>query len=261
MPEVTESRMSGGARARPWCCCTATSATGECGAPRSMTLVGRVHGGGLGRAGLRRLVGSARGVSLSAFADCLAAFIDALDLGRPHVVGLSFGGGLALELFRRHPALPASLVLASAYAGWAGSLPAEVVEERLQQALRLADLPPDQLVEELMPTMFSDSAPPELVEEFAASMREFHPAGLRANSRAFADADLRDVLPRVTCRPCSCTATGTYARPPAGRARPPRRDSRLETRVHPRSGSRVQHRRPAALQQRGARLPWSAPAD
>ena len=28
-------------------------------------------------------------------------------------------------------------------------------------------------------------------------MREFHPAGLRANARAFAAADLRDVLPRV----------------------------------------------------------------
>ena len=135
--------------------------------------------------------------SLADFADCLAAFIDALDLGRPHVLGISFGGGLALELFSRHPALPLTLVLASAYAGWAGSLPAEVVEERLQQALRLADLPPDRLVEELLPTMFTDSAPAELVEEFATSMRGFHPAGLRANSRAFAAADLRDVLPRV----------------------------------------------------------------
>jgi pimeloyl-ACP methyl ester carboxylesterase len=133
----------------------------------------------------------------SALADCLAAFIDALELGRPQVVGLSFGGGLALELFRRHPGLPASLVLASAYAGWAGSLPPEVAEERLEQALRLADLPPDQLVDELMPTMFSDSAPAELVEEFSAGLREFHPAGLRANSRAFAKADLREVLPRV----------------------------------------------------------------
>jgi len=134
---------------------------------------------------------------LSDFADCLAAFIDALGLGRPHVVGLSFGGGLALELYRRHPSLPRTLVLASAYAGWAGSLPSEVVEQRLQQALRLADQSPDRLVEELMPTMFTDSAPAELVEEFAASVREFHPVGLRANSRAFAEADLRDVLPHV----------------------------------------------------------------
>jgi pimeloyl-ACP methyl ester carboxylesterase len=53
------------------------------------------------------------------------------------------------------------------------------------------------LVAELLPTMFTDSAPAELVEEFAATLREFHPVGIRANSRAFADADLRDVLPHV----------------------------------------------------------------
>jgi pimeloyl-ACP methyl ester carboxylesterase len=134
---------------------------------------------------------------ISDLADCLAAFIAALGLGRVHLLGVSFGGGLALELYRRHPDLPMTLVLASAYAGWAGSLPPKVVEQRLQQALRLADLPPDRLVAELGPTMFTDSAPAELVEEFTASMREFHPAGLRANSRAFAEADLRDVLPRV----------------------------------------------------------------
>ena len=135
--------------------------------------------------------------SLSDFADCLAAFIEALGLGRVHLLGVSFGGGLALELYRRHTDLPMTLVLASAYAGWAGSLPPEVVEQGLTQALRLADLPPDRLVAELGPTMFTDSAPAELVEEFSASMRDFHPVGLRANVRAFAAADLRDVLPRV----------------------------------------------------------------
>ncbi len=134
---------------------------------------------------------------LSGFADALAAFIRALGLGRPHVVGLSFGGGLAIELARRHPTLPATLVLVAAYAGWAGSLPTEVVEHRLQQALRLAALPPAQLVEELLPTLFSAAAPQDLVEEFAAALAEFHPAGLRASARAFAQADLRDALPRI----------------------------------------------------------------
>ena len=38
---------------------------------------------------------------LPEYADCLAAFIDALGLGRPHVLGLSLGGVLALELYRR----------------------------------------------------------------------------------------------------------------------------------------------------------------
>ena len=36
------------------------------------------------------------------YADCLAGFIGALGLGRPHVAGLSFGGALALALCHRH---------------------------------------------------------------------------------------------------------------------------------------------------------------
>lgn len=48
------------------------------------------------------------------YADCLAGFVGALGLERPHVVGLSFGGALALELYRRHPAIPMTLVLAGA---------------------------------------------------------------------------------------------------------------------------------------------------
>lgn len=131
------------------------------------------------------------------YADCLAAFVDVLGLGRPHMVGLSFGGALALELYRRHPAIPMTLVLASAYAGWAGSLPADVLEQRLQQNLRQIDLPPDQFVRAMIPTLFSESAPAELVDEFAAIMSEVHPAGFRACALSLAEADLRDVLPRI----------------------------------------------------------------
>ena len=134
---------------------------------------------------------------LGDIADALAGFVDALRLGRPHVAGLSFGGGLALELFRRHPAIPRSLTLASAYAGWAGSLPPEVVEERLQQVLELADMPPDRLVQAVLPTMFSASVPAEVREGFAATLARFHPVGLRVMARSFAEADLRDVLPRI----------------------------------------------------------------
>lgn len=115
---------------------------------------------------------------LADYADCLAGFVDAPGLGRPHVAGLSFGGGLALELYSRHPTVPVTLVLAGAYAGWAGSLPPEVAEQRLRQALQLADLTPDQLVGAVVPTLFSETASAEVVEEFAATVAEFHPAGL-----------------------------------------------------------------------------------
>jgi pimeloyl-ACP methyl ester carboxylesterase len=131
------------------------------------------------------------------YADCLAGLVDALRLGRPHVIGLSFGGALALELYRRHSVIPASLVLASAYAGWAGSLPPEVADQRLRLTLPLADLAPAKFVQALIPTMLSASAPTEAVDKLAAIMSEFHPRGFRTMARALADANLRDVLPRV----------------------------------------------------------------
>ena len=134
---------------------------------------------------------------LADYADCLAAFIDTLGLERPHVVGLSFGGALALELYRRHSSVPASLVLASAYAGWAGSLPDAVIRGRLQATLAAADLPPEQLVQSMIPSMFSGSPPPEAVVALREVMLEIQPAGLRAMARSLAEADLRDILPRI----------------------------------------------------------------
>jgi pimeloyl-ACP methyl ester carboxylesterase len=133
---------------------------------------------------------------MAGYADCLAGFIKRLGLGQPHVAGLSFGGALALALYRRHPGIPATLTLASAYAGWAGSLPADVAEQRLQQALVLADLSPEEFVGALLPTMFSEATPPEAVDAFGASMLAFHPAGFRAMARASAE-DLREVLPHI----------------------------------------------------------------
>ena len=134
---------------------------------------------------------------LSDYADCLAGFVEALGLERPHIVGLSFGGGLALELYRRRPTMLASLVLAGAYAGWAGSLPPEVVQERLQQVLELTELPADRFVRAVLPSMFSDSVSPAVTERFAANVADFHPAGLQVMARSFAEADLRDVLPHI----------------------------------------------------------------
>jgi pimeloyl-ACP methyl ester carboxylesterase len=134
---------------------------------------------------------------LDGYADCLAAFVEALGLERPHVLGLSFGSGLALELFRRHPKLPRSLLLVSAYAGWAGSLGRGVAEQRRETFLRDAERPLEQVVREFSTTLFTESVPAELVEEAIEVMMDSRPAGLRAMANAFADADLRDVLPRI----------------------------------------------------------------
>ena len=135
---------------------------------------------------------------LAGYADCLAAFIDALGLERPHVCGLSFGGGLAIELVRRHPRLPRSLVLASAYAGWAGSLGRDEADRRREEFLGNAGRPLEEVVREFSATLFTDSVPDELVDETIDIMLSAtHPAGMRAMGNAFADADLRDVLPTI----------------------------------------------------------------
>src|SRR5215207_10259002 len=92
--------------------------------------------------------------------------------------------------------MSSALILASAYAGWAGSLPPEVAEQRLRQALALADGTPEAFVAALLPTMFSKAMPSETVDDFRASMQAFHPRGFRAMARASAE-DVRDVLPHI----------------------------------------------------------------
>jgi pimeloyl-ACP methyl ester carboxylesterase len=134
---------------------------------------------------------------LTEYADCLAAFIEALGLKRLHVLGLSFGAVLALGLYREHPKIPESLVLASAYAGWAGSLPPEVVERRLRQNLNDAGLRPEQVVAAYIPGLLTEAAPQALVDEVTTMMLDFHPVGIRTMTHACGEADLRDVLPRI----------------------------------------------------------------
>jgi pimeloyl-ACP methyl ester carboxylesterase len=135
-------------------------------------------------------------LGMAGYADILAGFVAELGLQNPHVAGLSSGGALALALSRRHPTLPRTLVLASAYAGWAGSLPGDEGEQRLRQALTLSRLSPDEFTSALLPSMFSEGTPAEVVEEFGSSVRAFHPPGFRAMARAAAE-DLRDTLPQV----------------------------------------------------------------
>jgi len=123
------------------------------------------------------------------------------------VLGLSFGGSLALEPYRRHPALPRSLILASAYAGWTGSIPAEVIEQRWRQVLREADLPAEQWATGWLPGLLSADPPPRAAEELIAIMSDVHPTGMRTMARSFAEADLRDVLELLLCQRWRCRVT------------------------------------------------------
>lgn len=131
------------------------------------------------------------------YADTLAAFVEALGLERPHVLGLSWGSTLALELVRRRPDLVRSLVLTAAYAGWKGSLPPEEVERRLASTLHDLEGSPQAYARGFVTSLFTPRAPAALVEETVAMVAELRPNGAEPMVRAMAEADLRDVLPSI----------------------------------------------------------------
>jgi pimeloyl-ACP methyl ester carboxylesterase len=136
------------------------------------------------------------GFGLADYANCLAALVQALDLAPAHVAGLSWGGTVALELYRRHPGLVATLILADTYAGWKGSLPEEEVRARVAGLRQMLAAP----AAEFDPTpagLFAGDPPPEFVpllgEIFAAVRRE----GVRMLLSVMGEADQRDLLPRI----------------------------------------------------------------
>ena len=130
------------------------------------------------------------------YANCLAGLIEAVALGPANVAGLSWGGTLALELYRHHPELVATLILVDTYAGWKGSLPEEEVRVRVDGLHRMLAAPTEEF-EPSLPGLFAGGPPPEfvpLLEEMAADVR---PESLRVQLLALAEADQRDLLSRI----------------------------------------------------------------
>jgi pimeloyl-ACP methyl ester carboxylesterase len=134
---------------------------------------------------------------ISDWADCLDALLGAIKVEKAHVLGLSWGGILAQEFYDRYPDRVLSLTLADTYAGWKGSLPEPIPQERLEACLRDSSLPPEEFLSKYLPGMFSGAVPDEVRNEAATGMSEFHPAGFRLMARASADTDTRDLLPNI----------------------------------------------------------------
>jgi pimeloyl-ACP methyl ester carboxylesterase len=150
------------------------------GRARGWALLGRA--GGLRPGGLR---GLPRGADRP------------LELGPAHVGGLSWGGTVALELYRRRPELVATLLLFDTYAGWKGSLPDEELHARVE-GVREALAAEDHSFDPTLPGLFAGDPPAEfvpLLEEMAADVR---PESMRTALLVMAETDLRDLLPRIT---------------------------------------------------------------
>ena len=139
------------------------------------------------------------GSSLADIADVVAGFVHALGLERPHLGGLSYGGGLALQVATRHPDLPGSLVLMSGYAGWGGSLEPEELAVRLAWARSLVGEPPHPDPVAIVPGLLGSGLAPELADLLAQATAGFRPGPTRVLLEGFAVADLRDELSAVRC--------------------------------------------------------------
>jgi len=131
------------------------------------------------------------------WADCLAGLLDAAEIHQAYILGLSWGGLVAQVFYRRHPGRVRALILADTYAGWRGSLPEPVCDERLATCLRDASRPAGELVPRYLPGMHGKSAPQEVRKELASIMVDFHPAGFRLMAMSLAHTDTRDLLPNI----------------------------------------------------------------
>jgi pimeloyl-ACP methyl ester carboxylesterase len=133
---------------------------------------------------------------LADYADCLAALIEAVGLGPAHVAGLSWGGTVALELYRRHSGSVATLILVDTYAGWKGSLPAEEVQARIAH-MHEALAAPAEAFDPTLPGLLSDDPPDEAVALLGEMAADVRPESMRTQLTVMAEADQRDLLPAI----------------------------------------------------------------
>ncbi len=136
------------------------------------------------------------GFTLEGFADGLAALIESLRLGPAHVAGMSWGGTVVLELYRRHPRLVATLIMIDTYAGWKGSLPADEVRARVDGTRRMLAALPGKFDPDI-PGLFAGDPPADSAGLLAAIAADVRPATLRQELAIMAEADLSDLLPHV----------------------------------------------------------------
>lgn len=136
--------------------------------------------------------------TMATFAEHAVAFIDALGIGQAHVLGQSWGGVLAAELYRRAPERFLSLILSDTFAGGSAQ-PEEERAASLQARLRsLETMTPAEMAEARTPAVVGPTPSPAALSAARQMMAEIRPSGYRVAATVLAAADERDVLPTVT---------------------------------------------------------------
>jgi pimeloyl-ACP methyl ester carboxylesterase len=133
---------------------------------------------------------------LADYANCLAKLIEALPGAQAHVAGLSWGGTVIQELYRHHAGLVRTLIFVDTYAGWKGSLSDEEVRARVEGARQMLAAPADEF-DPTLPGLFAGQPPAEFVPLLARIAAAVRPESLRTQLFLMAEADQRDLLPRI----------------------------------------------------------------
>ncbi|WP_069884446.1 alpha/beta fold hydrolase [Streptomyces luteocolor] len=135
-------------------------------------------------------------LDLDGFADAAADLIRSYGPSA-HVLGVSWGGVIALRLAVRHPDLVDSLIVADSSAG-SGTDPEKAAGMR-RRAAELAELGPRAFAERRGPRLLSPDAPDALVERAVAAMAAaVRLPGYAYAAESMAAADLLGELPAIT---------------------------------------------------------------
>jgi len=151
---------------------------------------------GFGRSGVTDAV-----VTMEQFADDLAALLDALGVAEPIALcGLSMGGYVAMQFWRKYRARLRALILADTRA--LDDSP-EMAAARLEMAGRVLQEGPAPLVDGMMPKLFGETtvqSRPEVVESLRRVMMSTDLKGMVAASRGMAERpDVTSLLGQIEC--------------------------------------------------------------
>lgn len=130
------------------------------------------------------------------WADAASDFIEALELTRPTAAGFSLGSTIALLLARHHPESVGRMVLVGPYAGWAGSLDADALAQRIAAARFTMEHPVEEWADGFLDSVFAPDAPPERRAQARILLGDWRPATTAALLDVMVQ-DLRPILPAI----------------------------------------------------------------